>query len=199
MTPDNPQSLQEEKKALRRALRARRAAAVARCGRAGPALRHVLTAAVPTPEGAVVGGFLPMGDEIDVLPAISALRASEHDIAMPVVVGRGEPLLFRQWRPDDPLEDGPLGTRHPCETAPVLRPDVLIVPLLGYDRRGYRLGYGGGYYDRTVAALRSAGDLLAIGVGFADQEVAEIPRGPQDEAMDWIVTPEEAFRAEGEP
>jgi len=139
-----------------------------------------------------------MGEEIDVLPTMSALRMSGHDIAMPVVVGRGQPLQFRRWRPDDPLEDGPLGTKHPCGSAPVVRPDVLIVPLLGYDRRGYRLGYGGGFYDRTVAALRSAGEILAIGVGFAEQEVAQVPRGPQDEAMDWIVTPQEAFRAEGE-
>ncbi len=140
-----------------------------------------------------------MGDEIDVLPALSALRESGHDIAMPVVVARGRPLQFRRWRPDDPLEDGPLGTKHPCESAPAVQPNVLIVPLLGYDRRGYRLGYGGGYYDRTVAALRSVQEILAIGVGFADQEVAEIPRGPQDEAMDWIVTPQEAFRPEGKP
>lgn len=199
MTPENPQSLQEEKKALRKVLRARRAAAVARSGQAGPALRDVLTAALSLPEKAAVAGYLPMGDEIDVLPALSVIRASGHDIAMPVVVARGEPLQFRKWRPDDPLEDGPLGTRHPRETAPVVCPDVLIVPLLGYDRRGYRLGYGGGYYDRTVSALRSAGEILAIGVGFADQEVAEIPCGPQDEAMDWIVTPREAFRREGEP
>ncbi len=199
MTPKSPQSLQEEKKALRKVLLARRAAAVARSGQAGTALRDALTAALSIPDKAAVAGYLPMGDEIDVLPALSALRESGHCIAMPIVAARGQPLRFRQWRPDDALEDGPLGTKHPCESAPEVQPDVLIVPLLGYDRRGYRLGYGGGYYDRTVAALRSAGELLAIGVGFADQEVAEIPRGPQDEAMDWIVTPREAFQAEGEP
>ena len=198
MTPDCPQSLQEEKKALRKELRARRAAAVTQSDRAGTALRDVSTATLPIPDRAVVSGYLPMGDEIDVLPMVEAFRASGHDIAMPVVVGRGEPLLFRRWRPDDPLEDGPLGTRHPRGSAPAVRPDVLIVPLLGYDRRGYRLGYGGGFYDRTVAALRSDGEILAVGVGFAEQEVAQIPRGPQDEAMDWIATPQEAFRTEGE-
>lgn len=166
---------------------------------AGEALRDVLRAALTLPDGAMVAGYLPMGDEIDVLPTLAALRASGHGIAMPVVVARSEPLQFRQWRPDDPLTDGPLGTKHPCESAPVVVPDVLIVPLLGYDRRGYRLGYGGGFYDRTIATLRSAGEIIAVGVGFAGQEVAQIPRGPQDEAMDWIVTPQEAFRPEEEP
>lgn len=199
MTPDCTKSLQEEKSALRKVLLARRTAAAAQPGKPGEALRDVLTATLSLPGGAMVAGYLPMGDEIDVLPALAALRASGHGIAMPVVVARGEPLEFRQWRPDDPLEDGPLGTRHPCDSAPVAEPAVLIVPLLGYDRRGYRLGYGGGFYDRTVAALRSAGKVTAIGVGFAGQEVARIPRGPQDEAMDWIVTPQEAFRPEGEP
>ncbi len=198
VTLDSDTSLQEEKKALRNVLRARRAKVAARAGRAGTALRDVLAAALSLPANGVVAGYLPMGDEIDVLPTVLALRASGHEIGMPVVIGRGKPLQFRRWRPEDPLEDGPLGTKQPCGSAPVVRPDVLIVPLLGYDRRGYRLGYGGGFYDRTVAALRAAGEILAIGVGFPDQEVAHVPRGPQDEAMDWIVTPQEAFRVEGE-
>lgn len=199
MTPDSKISLQEEKKALRKVLLARRAAAVARSGPAGEQLRAVLTAALSLPDGAMVTGYLPMGDEIDVLPALAALRDAGHGIAMPAVIAHGEPLEFRRWRPDDPLEDGPLGTKHPVGSMPAVVPDVLIVPLLGYDRRGYRLGYGGGFYDRTVAALRSAGNVVAIGVGFADQEVARIPRGPQDEAMDWIVTPDGAIRPEEEP
>ncbi len=199
MTPDSDTSLQEEKKALRNVLLARRTAAAAQSEQAREELLTVLRAALSLPGGTIVAGYLPMGDEIDVLPALAAMRESGHGIAMPVVVARGEPLQFRQWRPDDPLEDGPLGTKHPCGSAPVVVPDVLIVPLLGYDRRGYRLGYGGGFYDRTVAALRSAGEVVAIGVGFAAQEVVHIPRGPQDEAMDWIVTPQEAFRPEGEP
>lgn len=199
MTPDSDTSLQEEKKALRNVLLARRTAAAAQSEQAREELLTVLRGALSLPGGTIVAGYLPMGDEIDVLPALAAMRESGHGIAMPVVVARGEPLQFRQWRPDDPLEDGPLGTKHPCGSAPVVVPDVLIVPLLGYDRRGYRLGYGGGFYDRTVAALRSAGEVVAIGVGFAAQEVVHIPRGPQDEAMDWIVTPQEAFRPEGEP
>lgn len=199
MTPDSNTSLQEEKKALRKVLLARRTAVAAQSTQAGEALRDVLRAALTLPDGAMVAGYLPMGDEIDALPTVAALRASGHGIAMPVVVARSEPLQFRRWCPDDPLTDGPLGTKHPCESAPVVVPDVLIVPLLGYDRRGYRLGYGGGFYDRTVATLRSAGEIIAVGVGFACQEVAQIPRGPLDEAMDWIVTPQEAFRPEEEP
>ncbi len=199
MTPDSKISLQEEKKALRKALRTRRASAAAQTGLAGERLSGALSATLSLSETAMVAGYLPIGDEIDVLPALAAWRASGHGIAMPVVVGRGQPLQFRQWRPGDALADGPLGTKHPCEKAPVAVPDVLIVPLLGYDRRGYRLGYGGGYYDRTIAALRSGRTILAVGVGFAAQEVAEIPRGPQDEAMDWIVTPEEAIRTSEEP
>jgi len=199
VTPDSDTSLQEEKKALRKVLQARRTAAAAQSEQPGEKLLTVLQAALSLPDRAIVSGYLPIGDEMDVLPTLAAMRESGHGIAMPVVVARGEPLQFRQWRPDDPLEDGPLGTRHPSGSAPVVVPEVLIVPLLGYDRRGYRLGYGGGFYDRTVAALRSAGEVVAIGVGFAAQEVAHIPHGPQDEAMDWIVTPREAFRPEEEP
>lgn len=199
MTPDSDTSLQEEKKALRKVLQARRTAAATHPGQAGEELCAVLEGALSLPGEAMVAGYLPMGDEIDVLPVLAALRGSGHGIAMPVVVARGEPLQFRRWHPDDPLEGGPLGTRHPVAAAPVVAPDVLIVPLLGYDRRGYRLGYGGGYYDRTVAAFRSAGEIIAVGVGFAAQEVAHIPRGPHDEAMDWIVTPEQAIRPEEEP
>lgn len=184
---------------MRKVLLARRTATAAQSGQAGEALRDVFTATLSLPGGAMVAGYLPMGDEIDVLPVLAALRACGHGIAVPVVVARGDPLAFRQWLPDDPLEDGPLGTKHPRGSAPAVEPAVLIVPLLGYDRHGYRLGYGGGFYDRTVAALRSNGEILAIGVGFAGQEVAHIPRGPQDEAMDWIVTPREAFRPEEEP
>ena len=183
---------------MRNVLMARRAVAAARSERAGEALRDVLGEALSLSDKATVAGYLPMGDEIDVLPTLAALRASGHGIVMPVVVASGQPLKFRRWSADDPLEDGPLGTRQPREPAPTAVPDVLIVPLLGYDRCGYRLGYGGGFYDRTVAALRSVGEIIAIGVGFAGQEVAHIPRGPLDEAMDWIVTPQEAFRPEGE-
>jgi 5-formyltetrahydrofolate cyclo-ligase len=91
------------------------------------------------------------------------------------------------------LVDGPFGTREPPAGTPELPPEVLILPLVAFDRRGYRLGYGGGYYDRTLAVLRRQGRALAVGVGFAAQEVVAVPCGRHDQRLDWIVTEREAI------
>lgn len=151
----------------------------------------------PAPRS-VVAGFLPINDEIDILPLLRRLSADGHDLVLPVVMERGAPLTFRRWRDGDALETGPLGTRHPTSRSPALDPDVLLVPLLAFDRRGYRLGYGGGYYDRTLAALRRGRSVIAVGVGYSQQEMPAVPHGPQDEKLDWIVTDQAVIRAETE-
>jgi len=120
--------------------------------------------------------------------------AAGHPIALPVVVRRGLPLLFRAWRPGQTLVAGSFGVPRPDKDQPERTPRVLIVPLLAFDRAGYRLGYGGGFYDRTLAGLWAQGEALAIGVGFAVQEVPRVPRDGMDARLDWVVTEREALQ-----
>jgi 5-formyltetrahydrofolate cyclo-ligase len=148
--------------------------------------------------GAVVSGFWPFGPEMDIRPILYHLQAAGHPIALPVVVRRGLPLLFRAWHPGQPLVTGSFGVPRPDKDQPELTPRVLIVPLLAFDRAGYRLGYGGGFYDRTLSSLRAHGPALAVGVGFAMQEVASVPRNSEDQQLDWMVTEREAFHIEDE-
>lgn len=141
--------------------------------------------------GQVLSGYLAMRGEADPMPAMTA---HQGPLCLPVVPGRAVPLIFRAWEPGAPLEPGPFGTRHPPESAPVLSPQVLIVPLAAFDRAGQRIGYGGGYYDRTLAGLRAAGPVTAIGFAFAGQEIAAVPTGPFDQPLDLIVTEQETIR-----
>jgi len=140
-----------------------------------------------------VSAFWPMRDEFDVRPLLMHLFAAGHELALPIVTARREPLVFRAWRPSDPLEAGPFGTLQPHRQRAEVEPDVLIVPLLAVDRDGYRLGYGGGYYDRTLAALRARRAVQAIGIAFEAQRLDEIPRSPRDERLDWLLTEAGAF------
>ncbi|MDO5632296.1 MAG: 5-formyltetrahydrofolate cyclo-ligase [Paracoccus sp. (in: a-proteobacteria)] len=141
--------------------------------------------------GQVLAGYWPMRGEADPLPAMAT-----HDgpLCLPVVPGRDVPLIFRAWLPGAALEGGPFGTHHPPESAPVVVPQVLIVPLAAFDRAGQRIGYGGGYYDRTLAQLRAAGPVTAIGLAFACQEVPAVPAGPFDQPLNLIVTDRDTIR-----
>jgi 5-formyltetrahydrofolate cyclo-ligase len=150
---------------------------------AGAALaRHLLAVWTPPP-AAVISGFWPMGDEIDTRPLLHSLHAQGHDIALPVTPKRGNPLSFRLWRPGDVLIPEKFGTMRP--TGPDRIPDVLLVPLLAFDRHGRRLGYGGGFYDRTLAGLPGR---LAIGCAYAVQELDEVPAGPYDARLAMVAT-----------
>lgn len=187
---------QAAKRKLRETARARRAAidAALRASAARAVARHVLDA-VPIPKGAVVSGYWPIGDELDIRPLLAALDRRGHPLCLPVVTGRGQPLVFRAWRPGDALTPAPFGTRVPPEDAPERVPHALLVPLLAFDKAGYRLGYGGGFYDRTLARLRASDPAtLAVGVAFAAQEVAAVPHAATDERLDWIVTERGARR-----
>ncbi|WP_338662080.1 5-formyltetrahydrofolate cyclo-ligase [Pararoseomonas sp. SCSIO 73927] len=176
-------ALRAAKIVAREEAQARRARAEA--AGTGPALAaHVLRDA-PPPAGAVVAGFWPMGHEIDVRPLLRALEGRAHRLCLPRTPKRGLPLDFRAFAFGDPMAKGPFGTLQPGEDAPALVPDWLIVPLLAFDRAGRRLGYGGGYYDRTLVALPGAGTL---GVAFACQEMDSVPCGPHDAPLDAVAT-----------
>ena len=160
----------------------------------GPRLAENILQLGPFRPGAPVSGFYPMAPEIDVLPALSWFAGHGHPTALPVVVGRRVPLVFRAWTPGGPLERGVLGIPFPGAGTPEIVPEILLVPLLAFDRRGHRLGYGCGYYDRTLADLRAKGPVLAIGVGFSFQEIGEVPATPTDQRIDAIVTERAAER-----
>jgi 5-formyltetrahydrofolate cyclo-ligase len=149
--------------------------------------QHVLASGLILP-GAKVSAYLAMGSELDPAPTIAALAARGHAALMPVVTGRGQPLLFRHWRPGDRLVKGPLGTRTPHPDALEDDPDVLLVPLLAFDAAGYRLGYGGGYYDRTLRSLRGRRKIIAIGLAYTGQEVTSVPHEAYDERLDAVAT-----------
>jgi len=135
-----------------------------------------------------VSGFWPMAEEIDIRPLMVDLHERGCRLALPVVVGKRQPLVFRAWQPGDALETGVFGTLHPAPSCEELEPDALIVPLLAVDDRGWRLGYGGGFYDRTLDRLRRKKKITAMGVAFDTQRVAQVPYGPDDQRLDWLLT-----------
>lgn len=171
----------------------RRAAAKARPDAAVHAAAHFMSAIVP-PEGAVVSLYFPMRDELDTEPLAAALIEKGAKIAFPVVAKKKAPLVFRAYAPGDDLVPGSYGELVPTAAAPEATPDILVVPLLAFTRRGGRLGYGGGYYDRTLEALRKSGSPLAVGYAYGAQEVDALPLSPLDQPLDWIVTERGAIR-----
>ena len=173
-----------EKAALRKAAAGRRDAAhdAAAEQAANAALAGFLRAQAP----ATLAGYMPMRSEISPLAAMEAL-AGDAQLCLPVVEGAGRPLSFRAWAPGEALVEGAFGVRIPAAGRPVT-PEALIVPLLAFDRAGYRLGYGGGFYDRTLAGLRARGPVLAVGLAFGAQEVSTVPREGTDQPLDAIVT-----------
>jgi 5-formyltetrahydrofolate cyclo-ligase len=174
----------------RRALVARRAASKRHGLAAAEAVAdRFLSALGATVAGRLVAGYWPMADELDPRPLLAALGTR---LALPMV--SGDALLFRAWKLGDPLGAGARGTQHPTQGATVL-PDVVIAPLIAFDRFGHRLGRGGGFYDRAIAMLRARGKPLVVGIGFDVQEVPAIPVGEGDQHLDWIVTETRAIKA----
>jgi 5-formyltetrahydrofolate cyclo-ligase len=143
--------------------------------------------------GAIVAGFMPMKSEINPLPLMRKLADAGARLALPVVAGQGKPLIMRAWAFGQPLAAGVWGIRQPEPAAPAIAPDILIVPLLAFDRAGHRIGYGAGYYDLTIAALRARQAVVAIGVAFAAQEIAAVPTTPHDAPLDLVLTEREVI------
>ncbi len=142
----------------------------------------------------VVSGFIPYKSEITTMPLLHALRRQGWRTALPVVIAAKRPLVFRAWSPGEPLAPGVWDIPVPLEDAPEVEPDVLLVPLLAFDRRGFRLGYGGGFYDRTLEKLRAMKKVLAIGVAYHAQMVEEVPAAIHDAPLDFVMTEQETFR-----
>lgn len=147
--------------------------------------------------GANVAGYMPMRSEIDPRLLMDRLAARGSVLCLPDVVAEGTPLAFRRWMPEDPLDKGRYGISVPVPDAEELVPDLVLVPMLAFDREGHRLGYGGGYYDRTIAGLRERGDVLAVGLAFSGQVRDDLPVGPHDMHLDWIVTESAALPVSG--
>ncbi|GAB4527803.1 MAG: 5-formyltetrahydrofolate cyclo-ligase [Parvularculaceae bacterium] len=191
MTPD---TLDARKSALRQAAMGRRRELTASLPEAGAHAAAQFLSAIPGASGAKVALYWPIRSELDARPLLDALATSGAQIALPAIVAAGAPLAFREYAPGATLVPGPFGVREPRDDAKNLIPQIVVAPLLAFDLAGGRLGYGGGYYDRTLAALRSRGPVIYVGYGFSGQEAAEVPMGAGDARLDWIVTERGARR-----
>ncbi len=143
--------------------------------------------------GAVVAGYSPIRSEIDPAPLMRTLAAQGVQLALPAVTARGKSLIFRAWSPNDRLMLGPLGILEPSPAAAELFPDIMLVPLAAFDRSGHRIGYGAGHYDSTLAHLRKAKAVAAVGVAFAVQEIPEVPAAAHDVRLDVVLTEQRTF------
>jgi len=183
-TQDLKSELRQAALAKRDALPAaeRAAAAEAIAGRVFPIL---------IPAGAVVSGYSPMKSELSPAPLMRKLTDVGAQLALPVVQGRGQPLVMRAWTFGAPLSPGVWGIREPTADAPEVFPDIMLVPLAAFDRQGHRIGYGAGYYDMTIARIRAMKPVIAIGLAFAAQETDKIPAEPHDAPLDLVLTERE--------
>ena len=152
---------------------------------------------LPIAPGVIVSGFMPLRSEINPLPLMRKLAEQGAGLALPVVAGRGKPLVMRAWAWGESLGSGVWGIREPKPEAAEVEPDILLVPLLAFDRLGHRIGYGAGYYDRTIAHLRSRKPVTAVGLAFAAQEVPTVPVTPRDAPLDLVLTEREVIDLRG--
>ena len=140
-----------------------------------------------TPGARIVSGYCPIRTEIDVIPLMRALHAAGHQICVPMIEGPQRPLTFREWWPGVPMESGPFGAAVPVGTIELV-PELLLVPLLSFDLHGWRLGYGGGFYDRTLERLRGQTRTRAYGFAYSAQQIDAVPTEPTDQRLDGIAT-----------
>jgi 5-formyltetrahydrofolate cyclo-ligase len=184
------------KEVVRKEALERRAALKPRLTELSGRLADIFLKQIPLPRGATVSAYVAIGDEADPAPLLQELRARGHAIVLPRVTGRGKPLDFHRYDVGKALVPGGFGLSEPARDWPQAEPDVLIVPLLAFDAPGYRIGYGAGFYDRTLAKLRAARDVLAVGFAFAGQEFETVPHDENDQRLDWVVTENGARRFE---
>lgn len=189
--------ISKQKADLRREMIARRDALPAAIGSVVAQTIAERPFPIPSAPGMIVSGFMPMKNEIDPLPLMKKLAHGGARLALPVIAGRAKPLVMRAWNFGDPLGSGIWGIREPTRQAAEVEPDILLVPLVAFDRAGHRLGYGGGYYDLTIARLRARKPVAAVGIAFAVQESAAVPVTPRDAALDLVLTEREVIDLRG--
>lgn len=141
-----------------------------------------------TTSAKTVSGFYPFGSELDARPLLGKLANAGFTTALPVIIAKAQPLVFRAWKPGDPLIKGVWDIPVPHLKADQVIPEIVLVPLLGFDDEGYRIGYGGGYYDRTLARLAETRKIVSVGLAFTTQHMSYIPREAHDIPLDWILT-----------
>lgn len=186
-----PEKVFRQKKVLRSALRARRREAASTDEEASISLCDVFMTHLTVPKDAIVGAYVMQGSEMDPAPLVDVLRGEGFTIALPCVAEIDGTLLFRPHEPGGELELGPMDIPQPVAAEPFVHPDILIVPLLGFDRKGNRLGQGRGYYDRYLGAECAKRPLVSIGIAYAAQEEDVIPASDHDHPLDYIVTEKE--------
>ena len=157
------------------------AAFAARLARLGPEIARAHGASA-------VSAYAAIGDEVATSPLLAALHAEGIRVGLPVTGTRGTPLVFRRWLPDVAMVPGRMNIPEPPADAGTVKPDLLFVPLAAFDRRGHRIGYGAGFYDRTLAALRRSRSVVAVGIAYAAQETLFVPAETHDEALDFVLT-----------
>lgn len=188
----------EDKREERARALARRAAAFAAHGSAaGARLAGNGLAFLNAKPGAIVSGFSAIRDEIDPAGLLARLHGEGHRLCLPVMEGKGKPLLFRAWAPGDEMGNVQWGIAEPLPDKPALDPDIVLVPLLAFDKVGYRLGYGGGFYDRTLERLRAIKPVVAVGISYDELMVDAVPHRSYDQPLDWVLTPSGPIRCLG--
>lgn len=157
------------------------------------AAEAIATASLPLelPHGVIVAGYSPINSEIDPFPLMQALRARGAELALPVIVRRDHALIFRSWVPEEGLVRGQYGIFEPSSDSPDVDPDIVLVPLAAFDRAGHRIGYGRGYYDRTLQNLRAMKKITTVGIAFSVQEIGAVPALAHDERLDCVLTERE--------
>lgn len=153
--------------------------------RSAQGVAHLLSV-LTAHKGKPMSGYMPIRTEINPLPAMAAMSAWSS-IGVPYIQGQGQPLKFANWRPDSDMVDGPFGAQVPASLE-FMTPEVVVVPLVAFDGKGGRLGYGGGFYDRTLEGLRAERPTLAIGYAYSAQKADNLPLEPTDQPLDAIVT-----------
>lgn len=142
----------------------------------------------------LISAYAGYGTEIDPLPLMKEFSAQGHKFCLPCVLEKGKPLQFRAYDLGDPVRLGEYNIPEPLGSAPIVKPDIMLIPMLGFDRTGNRLGRGGGFYDRTLNAAREHREIIAIGVAYSAQEVPVVPCGKHDGKLDAIVTEKEYIK-----
>lgn len=187
-----------EKSDLRARMKRKRVTLQSLYPRSGTQLSARFPAELLTRPGLIISGYRPIQSEIDSTALMEKLKSRGAQLCLPVVEDDKSPLVFRAWTPGDELNFGAFDVEEPLETALAVKPDIVLVPLLAFDKKGRRLGYGGGYYDRTLKSMRAANpDVCAVGLGYAAQQIDKVPTDIGDQSLDWVLTETGAIKVTG--